>query len=128
MAIFGMEMARAGKNRYPRQPQKLREKDVFDYAQVRYAQLETDGELTVMPYPEHRPVTCEDAGVPVAAESLYTHLISDGVVLWENLKQAGVDRTWLKQELKKQGLRPRQVFLLAVDREGRLRVVRKEKR
>ncbi|MBR6377819.1 MAG: DUF421 domain-containing protein [Oscillospiraceae bacterium] len=107
--------------------QKLREKDIFDYAQVAWAILETDGELTVMPRSQFQVVTREDLGLAKEDGGLYYHVISDGVVLPDNLRQLGLDRTWLKKQLADQGLRAKDVFLLAVNRQGSQRLVRKEK-
>ena len=107
--------------------QKLREKDIFDYAQVAWAILETDGELTVMPEPQYQGVTRGDLGLAKEDGGLYYHVISDGVVLPDNLRQLGLDRTWLKKQLADQGLRAKDVFLLAVNSQGSQRLVRKEK-
>lgn len=108
--------------------QKLREKDVFDYTQVAYAILETDGELTVMPFPNFQPASAGDVGANRSPAKLYYNVISDGIVLRNNLRQAGFDEAWLRKELRKQKCRQRDVFLLAVDRFGEVQLVKKEKR
>jgi uncharacterized membrane protein YcaP (DUF421 family) len=108
--------------------QKLREKDVFDYTQVAYAILETDGELTVMPFPNFQPASAGDVGAKRSQAKLYYNVISDGIVLRNNLRQAGFDEAWLRKELRKQKCRQRDVFLLAVDRFGEVQLVKKEKR
>lgn len=108
--------------------QKLREKDVFDYAEVAFAILETDGELTVMCYPQYQNATREDVGADLSPAGLYYNIISDGVVLKDNLRVSGLSRDWLRNLLKRHGCRAGEVFLLAVDREGNTRFVRKEKR
>lgn len=107
--------------------QKLREKDVFDCAEVAYAILETDGELTVLPYSKYHPATREDVGAPNTPVGLYYNVITDGSILWNNLRQVGFDRKWLRQELARRGCRARDVFLLAVDQSGSVRFVGKEK-
>ena len=107
--------------------QKLREKDVFDYSAVAYAILETDGELTVMLRPGFQSVSRADLGVEASPAALFYNVISDGVVLSENLRAAGLDRAWLKRELARRGVSPREVFLLAVDGAGAVRFVRKER-
>ena len=108
--------------------QKLREKDVFDCAQVAFAILETDGELTVMPVAAEQPATKRDVGAKPAPAALWYNVVADGVVLSDNLRRAGFDRAWLRRELAHRGCRPRDVFLLAVDPKGNLRFERKEKR
>ncbi len=41
----------------------LREKDVLDITAVQYAILETDGNLSVFPFPKERPASAKDAGI-----------------------------------------------------------------
>ena len=43
----------------------LREKDVLDLSAVQYAILETNGNLSVFPYPKERPATAKEAGIQV---------------------------------------------------------------
>ena len=43
----------------------LRQKDVLDISAVQFAILETDGTLSVFPYPEQRPACAADAGIAV---------------------------------------------------------------
>lgn len=108
--------------------QKLREKDVFDCAEVAWAILETDGELTVMRRPAFQGAEKQDVGAELSPARLYYNLISDGVLLPRNLRAAGLDRAWLKQELSRRGCRVRDVFLLAADGTGNTRFVRRERR
>ena len=81
--------------------QKLREKNVFDYTQVAFAVLETDGELTILLFPENQNATASDVGVTHPPVGLYYNVISDGVVLRDNLRLAGFDEAWLKKELQR---------------------------
>ena len=41
----------------------LREKDVLDVTQVQFAILETDGNLSVFPYPKYRPASAKEVGI-----------------------------------------------------------------
>lgn len=107
--------------------QKLREKDVFDFSQVAYAILETDGELTVMLYPQYENATRGDVGAKFTRAGIFYNVITDGVLLEENLIRAGLDRKWLQKELKSRGLRVRDVFLLATDGGRNLRLVKRER-
>ena len=105
--------------------QKLREKDIFDLAQVQFAILETDGELSVLPYARFRPPDAEQAGIPVPDSRLPFTLISDGVVLKDNLRRCGFDRARLRAALG--GNRPRDVFLMTADRDGTVFCIPREK-
>jgi uncharacterized membrane protein YcaP (DUF421 family) len=108
--------------------QKLREKDVFDYSQVAYAILETDGELTVALHPDFQSATAKDVGAKHSPAALFYNIISDGVVLRDNLRLAGFDEAWLGRQLQSRNCGKRDVFLLAVNCYGSVQFVKREKR
>ena len=106
--------------------QKLREKDVFDCAEVAFAILETDGELTVLLRSQHQSAEKSDVGAELSPARLYYNVIEDGVVLRNNLRSAGLDEAWLRAELARRGVRAKDVFLLAASEAGELRFVGRE--
>ncbi len=107
----------------------LREAGVLDITAVQYAIMETDGILSVFPYPEQRPATTKEAGVNPDKQFMPLTIISDGVLMRENLKKAGKDTKWLDMTLKKQKTSLKSTWYLSVD--GQDKVVfypREEKR
>ena len=104
----------------------LREKDVLDLPSVQYAILETNGNLSVFPYPEDRPASAREAGISTKEQHMPLTLISDGVLLNENLKKANKDRHWLDRILRKKHCTLRDTWLLTVDGEDRVLFYRKE--
>lgn len=93
----------------------LREKDVLDICAVQYAILETDGNLSVFPYPKERPASAKDAGIHPKQQFLPVTIIEDGYLSRENLKRAGKDEHWLKQVLREHSAQARDTLLLTVD-------------
>ena len=93
----------------------LREKDVLDIRTVQYAILETDGSLSVFPYPKERPASAKDAGIHPKQQFLPVTIIEDGYLSQENLKQAGKDETWLNQVLRENNAETKETLLLTVD-------------
>ncbi|SMB91400.1 Uncharacterized membrane protein YcaP, DUF421 family [Thermanaeromonas toyohensis ToBE] len=83
---------------------QLRQKNVFDIADVEYAILEPNGNLSVLLKSQKRPLTPADLQVPTEYEGVPTELIVDGEILFENLKQVNLDEKWLEQQLKAQGV------------------------
>lgn len=92
----------------------LRQKDVLNPQQVQYAILETNGTLSVFPYPEHRPPSAKEAGVKVKAARLPVTLIEDGVLLKENLSRSGKDEAWVEETLGQYEAKVEDTFLLAL--------------
>ena len=98
----------------------LRQKDVLDMSTVQYAILETDGNLSVFPFPEEVPAAAREAGIPVAKQNIPLTIIEDGFFSRDNLKKAGKDEKWLNALLKKKKSAIRDTFLLTVDASGQV--------
>ncbi|MDD5863440.1 MAG: DUF421 domain-containing protein [Firmicutes bacterium] len=98
----------------------LREKDVLDITSVQYAILETDGNLSVFPYPKERPASAKDAGIHPKQQFLPVTVIEDGYFSRENLRASGKDESWLKQILKEHHAEIQDTLLLTVDAGGKV--------
>ena len=104
----------------------LREKDVLDLRTVQYAILETNGNLSVFPYPKERPASAKAAGIQVKPQYLPITLVSDGKVMEENLQKAGKDKAWLQRVLQQQKSTVSDTLLLTVDAQDTIIFYRKE--
>ena len=104
----------------------LREKDVLDLRSVQYAILETNGNLSVFPYPKEKPASARDAGIRARRQYLPLTVISDGRVLPENLKKAGKDPRWLRRVLEERQATVDRTWLLTVDGGDSIVFYRKE--
>lgn len=108
--------------------EELREQGVVDLSTVQYAILETSGQLSVLLYPEHQPMSMytfqqkntEDTGLPVI-------LISDGRLIENNLKRMSLDEKWLQAKLKEHQFQSiKEIFLLTIDKQQNLYFLKKE--
>ena len=104
----------------------LRQKDILDPATVQYAILETNGTLSVFPYPAQRPASAKEAGVQVKKQHLPLTVVSDGRLLKENLQKAGKDRNWLEKVLSQKQATIQSTWLLTVDGADRILFYGKE--
>lgn len=108
---------------------ELRVQGVMDLRCVKYAILETNGQLSLLLARGERPPTAAELGVQAQEESPSILLINDGQLLEGALKKAGLDQGWLRELLHRHGLsRPQEVFLLTVDRERRPLLIPRERR
>ena len=98
----------------------LRQKDVLDMSKVQYAILETDGNLSVFPFPEEAPAAAREAGIPVGQQHIPLTIIEDGFFSRDNLNKSGKDKKWLDSLLKKKKSSIRDTFLLTVDASGQV--------
>ena len=99
--------------------EELRLQGVTDLKGVKYAILETSGQVSVQLRQEEQPATPKQLGLFVQSQTLPVVVINDGRVLEHNLNALGLDRAWLERELRQRGAAsPRDVFLLTADRDG----------
>lgn len=77
----------------------LRSKGAFSIREVEYAILETDGTISILKKSPYVLPTRQDLNVISQPSTLPYTFIIDGEVVWENVKEAGFDEKWLKEQL-----------------------------
>ena len=100
----------------------LRQKDVFNIADVEFALLEPKGDLSVLLKKENRPLSPKDLNLQVASDKVPQTIIMDGSIINDAMSAAGKDRNWLHTELDKLGVTIENVFMGQVDSYGELTV------
>ena len=107
--------------------EELRMKGVTDISTVKYAILETNGQISVLPYSDQKPPIAADVNIQTTESGLPLVIINDGRVLEHNLKTRGYDETWLGKQLQAHGAKtPKEVYLLTADEGGRVYFAAKE--
>ena len=108
--------------------EELRSQGVTDLMSVKYAILETDGQLSVLLYPADQPATPRQLGRAVKDDlSLPQVLINDGRVLDSALTYRGLSRSWLMQSLAERGFhRADEILLFTIDDAGKILCIQKE--
>ena len=104
----------------------LREKGILEIQSVQFAILETNGTITVFPYPHLQPATAADAGVEAKKQELPYTVISDGQLLKKNLRLAGKDEVWLGDYLHARGCGRQDVLLLTLTPGGKTHLIRRQ--
>lgn len=104
----------------------LREKDVLDIRSVQYAILETNGNLSVFPYPKEKPASARDAGIKARQQFLPITIVSDGELMEKNLTIAKKDKHWLHKILEENHAQLQDTWLLTVDGGNHVTFFRKE--
>lgn len=100
--------------------EQLRIKDYPNIADVEYAILETNGQLSVIPKSQKRPLNPKDMDIKTDYEGVTIDVIIDGHILVNNLKAAGKDERWLLQELRKHHYEsPKEILLACIDSSGK---------
>mgnify|MGYP004511828933 CR=1 FL=1 len=109
--------------------EELRMKGITDISTVKYAILETNGQISVLSFSNQRPPTGKELNVVSEEAGLPLVIINDGRILDHNLQVRGYDRAWLSKQLKDhQVKRPEDVYLLTADELGRVYFAAKEEK
>ena len=104
----------------------LRSKNIADIEDVEFAILETNGDLSVFPKSDLKPVSLADMGIPGEPEDIPITLIMDGHVLHRNLKYTGQDISWLYDQINAKGFTFKDIFFAYIDTKGKLKIIAKE--
>ena len=104
----------------------LREKDIFDLTTVKYAILETNGQVSTLLYAKDAPANAREAGIRVREATMPVTLISAGKLLRDNLPHARRDLPWLETVLRQHNVALKDVYLLTVDELGKVYLIRRE--
>lgn len=106
--------------------EQLRQKDIFDINDVRYAFIETNGQLSVMLKPEKEPVTMGTVGEADSKTDLLCLVICDGKILKKNFRNCNMDDKKLDNILKREKIKSEEVMFMLTDSCGNCTIVRKE--
>lgn len=101
--------------------EQLRIKNITNVADVEFAILETNGQLSVMPKSQKRPLNPQDMNIPTSYEGLSLDVVIDGHIIKKNLEKAGLDEAWLNSEIIKLGYKgPEDILFASLDSDGSL--------
>lgn len=93
---------------------ELRAQGVFDISEVKYAIIEQNGTLSVMKKGDD--------------EVIAHTLIIDGELLSDTVYRIGLDKRWIESKLFESEIEKDDVFLMTVNEEGNVNIIKKEKK
>ena len=99
----------------------------FDISEIEYAIVEANGELSILPKDENRPVTIKDMKLKPNKQGLCANVIIDGKIMHKNLEIIDKDEKWLLKELKIKGKELENILLATVDINEKINFYEKNK-
>ena len=106
---------------------ELRQKDFTNLSEIRYAILEQNGKITVIPYARHRPPTADQLRVALPETGLHRIVIDKGTLNHHSLQALHLNQTTLLRILNEQNLTPKDVYLMLINDAGEATVIPKQK-
>ena len=99
--------------------EQLRISGYTNISEIQYAILETNGQLSVLPYPAFSPLTPNDMDMEVASDALCASLILDVKLYIDGLEDMGLTKQALAKIVHTLGFRSvRDIFMLTVSDTG----------
>lgn len=106
----------------------LRQQGVDDVKQIKYAILEQNGKISVIQKADFRQPTVKDLHLKPKETGLFHIIIENGYINGHGLSQLKITQKSLRNELKKQGFTPNDVYLMMINDAGERRIILKEKK
>ncbi len=107
----------------------LRLNGYYDLSKVRFAILEPNGQLSVIPYAKNDSVSPEDLKLDVQENGFSVIIINDGSLNSKALNAINKNEKWLKKILNREKiLSMDEVFLLSSDYSGNVKIVKRDSR
>ena len=100
--------------------EQLRLENCPSLADVQYAIMESNGQLTVIPKADVQPLKPRDMKLAVSDGGLPVILISDGILYEKNLQFAGISEELFQQKLMTKGIRSYEDIFLAFSDENKI--------
>ncbi len=90
----------------------------FNIADIDYAIMETSGQISFMPVPAKRPLNPKDFNFSPEREGLTVNVIMDGVIMLDDLPDAGITKKELIRRVRQRGKDVKNIFLGIIDSNG----------
>ena len=105
---------------------ELRQSGVSDISEVRYAILEQNGKLTIIPKADYKPLTPRDMNISVCDNGMEHIVISEGFINKYALKVLNINEKEVNEILSSRRLQKKQVYLMLIDDSGNVKIFKKE--
>ena len=102
--------------------EQCRSNGYFDINEIDYGILEVNGNLSILPKSENKPVTNKSMKIKTEKSSLCANIIIDGKIMKNNLKNMKKDIKWLEKELKIRGIEKEDILLTTLDSNEKLSI------
>lgn len=100
--------------------EQLREKGIWDLSTVKFAILETNGQISALLNACEQPLTAGQAAAETQPVELPVTIISCGRLLRDHMKHAGRSEHWLEEVLRSHHCQISDVHLLTVTQTGKV--------
>ena len=105
---------------------ELRQKEITDLSEVRYAILEQNGKISVLPWAQNNPPSAKQLNVQVKDEGLFHIVIDQGCINKHSLQKLSLSKEDLLHELTSRRIRPHDIYLMEISDTGTRTIILKK--
>ena len=99
----------------------IRQNGYYNFDQILYAIMETNGKISIIPKSANAPATAQDVGVNNPPAKLPSIIISDGKLMMEQMKSANLEKQTLDKILNYIKIKNiKDLIILSIDADGKL--------
>ncbi len=103
----------------------LRQQDVFDLREIRYAIVETNGSISLFKHADCQTATVRDIKKKPSSSGAAVPVVNDGQLVEWGLQMTGVSAQWVRDVLEKHDCPLKDTLLLTADDKRRTYLIRK---
>ncbi len=105
---------------------ELRQSGYVDINEIRYAILEKNGKITLIPKAKYNVPTCEQMNIKADEQGIFHIIIDNGVLNSHGLLEVGLNKGQIEHKLKKYSLGINDVYLMMISDGGEERLISKK--
>ncbi len=105
---------------------ELRQSGYVDIDEIRYAILEKNGKITLIPKAKYNVPTCEQLNIKADEQGIFHIIIDNGMLNSHGLFEVGLGKGQIEHKLKKHGLGINDVYLMMISDGGEERIISKK--
>lgn len=105
----------------------MHEEQIFDINEIYYAIVETNGKIHFFKKKDFQNAEKADVGCGGSSSDPPAVIIRDGREDEEQMKRMGIGMGWLKEQLRKQELSVKDVFLMTADKNGHHTIIKRQR-
>ncbi|MBE5746183.1 MAG: DUF421 domain-containing protein [Clostridiales bacterium] len=108
--------------------ESLRNLNYFNFDDIEYAIVETNGKITAIPKAKITPATKEDLNINCSENRLFMIIVSDGKIVKENMVLAKIDENFILKQIKRAGENKiKDILVFTLDNDGNMYIQAKNK-
>lgn len=105
---------------------KLRQQSINDIREVKYAIIEQDGQISIVPKAQYRQPTLKDLSLKTKESGIMHIVIANGTINRHTLKTIQKSEEWVLHQLSSRKLGISDVFLMTINDAEEIQITKKE--